>query len=426
MSLHSPWRRHANHAASPSGNGFADTSELSPLPDALRDLTEVAKKLVAYGGGAVSLDLALDLVLHEAVDQARRMTAADGAAIALMRDGEMVCRATTGENAPDLGVRVETRSGLAGACLASGQPQLCVDTELDGRVDSEACRRLNVRSLLVVPLAEQSQTFGILEVFSPRPGAFGDRDIQNLQALAARIAQNKREAEEGKTVSLGLNDHSPTVEERLSALQEAQPQETVDETEPDLPAQPANEFWASTLVVLVIAVAVILGVIIGLAWEGGGRAVPAKSNANPAKRAAPSPVPTPAKNAVPANAKAQGAAAGVGPGGLTITQNGKVIYRDQSPPSAESDGENAPLIHKVEPEYPADARERRIEGAVVLDVQVLSDGSVGEIATVSGDPILADAAVHAVKQWKYRPPLANGQPAQSQTRVTVRFTLPAN
>src|ERR1017187_750299 len=114
------------------------------------DVVEVARTLAAHGGGAASFDLALDLVLNEVVEQARLATGATGAAIALARAGEMVCRATTGADAPDLGVRFEMNSGLSGACLHSGAIQHCDDTETDPRVNAESCRQLGVRSILVL------------------------------------------------------------------------------------------------------------------------------------------------------------------------------------------------------------------------------------------------------------------------------------
>ena len=153
-----------------------------------RDVAEVARALAAHGGGEASFELALDLVLHEVVEQARLATGATGAAIALARAGEMVCRATSGPDAPDLGVRLETTSGLSGACLQTGSIQLCGDTETDPRVDAEACRRLGVRSILVLPLGDGRQPFGILEVFSSLLDAFGDHDVSSLRNLARRVA----------------------------------------------------------------------------------------------------------------------------------------------------------------------------------------------------------------------------------------------
>ena len=82
------------------------------------------------------------------------------------------------------------------------------------------------------------------------------------------------------------------------------------------------------------------------------------------------------------------------------------------------------MIRRVEPQYPADAKSRRIQGPVVLDVQVLSDGNVGTIGIVSGEPPLTEAAVHAFRQWKYQPNVLNGRPVEGRTRVTINFTLP--
>src|ERR1700688_4345718 len=137
-----------------------------------REVTDVFRTIAANGGGETSFDLAMDLVLHQVVEQARQETGATGAAIALERVGEMVCRATTGADAPDLGVRLETTSGLSGACLQTGKIQQCGDTETDPRVNAEVSRRLGVKSMLVLPLGYGKAPFGILEVFSSRPNAF--------------------------------------------------------------------------------------------------------------------------------------------------------------------------------------------------------------------------------------------------------------
>jgi TonB family protein len=81
------------------------------------------------------------------------------------------------------------------------------------------------------------------------------------------------------------------------------------------------------------------------------------------------------------------------------------------------------LIHRVEPAYPEEARQRQIQGAVVLDVHIGEDGSVQEVTLVSGPALLAQAATGAVKQWRFKPRLVNGRPAEMQTRVTLNFRL---
>ena len=81
------------------------------------------------------------------------------------------------------------------------------------------------------------------------------------------------------------------------------------------------------------------------------------------------------------------------------------------------------LITKLPPHYPEDARRARIQGMVVLTAWVDTNGDVEDVTLVSGHPLLAPAALEAVKQWKYKPYLLNGQPVKVETQVTVAFEL---
>jgi protein TonB len=81
------------------------------------------------------------------------------------------------------------------------------------------------------------------------------------------------------------------------------------------------------------------------------------------------------------------------------------------------------LIHKVQPAYPPLARQARIAGTVVLQAAIGKDGSIQNLRLVSGHPMLAPAAIDAVKQWKYRPYFLNGEPVEVDTQITVNFTL---
>lgn len=89
-----------------------------------------------------------------------------------------------------------------------------------------------------------------------------------------------------------------------------------------------------------------------------------------------------------------------------------------SPAAAESS-----LIHRVEPEYPEAARDQQLQGAVVLAIHIGQDGAVEDVKLVSGEPLLADAAVAAVKQWRFQPRSIDGAPAEMQTTVTLNFRL---
>jgi len=113
--------------------------------------------------------------------------------------------------------------------------------------------------------------------------------------------------------------------------------------------------------------------------------------------------------------------------------------RDSSK-SAQSDAQQAPkppvkririggnvaesqLKHKVQPHYPQEARDAGIEGTVRLHVVLSTSGKVQQLDVVSGDPILAKAAAEAVRQWKYKPMLLNGERVEVDTTVDVIFSL---
>jgi TonB family protein len=83
------------------------------------------------------------------------------------------------------------------------------------------------------------------------------------------------------------------------------------------------------------------------------------------------------------------------------------------------------VVKKVQPEYPKEAREAHIQGQVVLRVTISREGEVNKVELVSGHPMLAAAAIDAVKQWKYQPFLVNGQPSERETEAVVDFGLQA-
>jgi protein TonB len=83
----------------------------------------------------------------------------------------------------------------------------------------------------------------------------------------------------------------------------------------------------------------------------------------------------------------------------------------------------ANLIHDVPPQYPPEAGRTRLEGAVVLMAVISQDGSVKDVRVESGLPIFAQAAIDAVKQWRYKPYLIDGEPVEVDSRITINFTL---
>jgi protein TonB len=81
------------------------------------------------------------------------------------------------------------------------------------------------------------------------------------------------------------------------------------------------------------------------------------------------------------------------------------------------------LINRVTPVYPPLARQTRISGTVRLHALIAKDGTVQQLEVMSGHPLLVQAALDAVKQWRYRPTLLNGEPVEVDTTIDVIFTL---
>ena len=81
------------------------------------------------------------------------------------------------------------------------------------------------------------------------------------------------------------------------------------------------------------------------------------------------------------------------------------------------------LIRKVQPNYPQLAKQARIQGSVVLQAEISKDGTIQNLQLISGHPMLATAAIEAVKQWRYKPYLLNGEPVAVETQVVVNFSL---
>jgi hypothetical protein len=128
-----------------------------------------------------------DAALALVVEGARTLTRADGVAIVVGHSRLMICRASSG-SAPPVGADLRPESGLSGECVRTGVTVRCEDTELDPRADREACRALNIRSAVIVPLFSRGNINGLVEVFYASPRAFDGRDVLTLRRMADLIA----------------------------------------------------------------------------------------------------------------------------------------------------------------------------------------------------------------------------------------------
>ena len=133
--------------------------------------------------GEMDLEPAINVI----AERAQALTGATGSAIALRSGSEIVCRARTGRTAPDLGVRLQTDSGISAQCVRTGQVVLCNDTEENAHADLSTCRHLGVRSILAAPLRHFPRTLGVFEVLSSSPHAFDHHDVATMQFLSSMM-----------------------------------------------------------------------------------------------------------------------------------------------------------------------------------------------------------------------------------------------
>ncbi len=120
-------------------------------------------------------------------ERAQVLTGATGAAIAIRSGREVICRARAGRTAPDVGIRLQTDSGISAECMRRGEVVLCNDAEDDPQVDLASCRRLGVRSILAAPLRQFQRTLGIFEVLSATPHAFHEQHVTTMQLLSSMM-----------------------------------------------------------------------------------------------------------------------------------------------------------------------------------------------------------------------------------------------
>ncbi len=129
----------------------------------------------------------LEATLQLLADRAQYITDASGAAIAL-RDGDHVlCRASSGSAAPDLGSYLDLNSGLSGESVRTRKAMRCDHADTDPRVDRESCRRLGIASFAVMPITRKDEVVGVFEIFSDKPHAFQERDLTALERLCEMV-----------------------------------------------------------------------------------------------------------------------------------------------------------------------------------------------------------------------------------------------
>jgi hypothetical protein len=157
-------------------------------------------------------------------DRAQYITGASGAAIALRRSGknDMLCRASAGENAPELGALLSTEFGLSGESVRTRQPLRCDDAERDARVNRDVCRQMGIASVVVMPVVNDDEVLGVFELFSGKANAFGVRDVSAVQRLSEMVETAVRlaQATESLPERLKMQQASPALAKEADVLED--------------------------------------------------------------------------------------------------------------------------------------------------------------------------------------------------------------
>lgn len=414
-------------------------------------------------------------VIHAATEFARILTGASGVALGMRVKGAVVCRARTGEIAPELGAALNADSGIAGECLRTAAIQICNDAETDPRVDVEVCRALSIRSIAAVPLRGSTGMMGLLEAFSIRASAFSAEKIDALRSMAEIVeaaTEQEGHARNATPVQVETSHRSPSLTRPVLA-------KPGDET----PSRPARRrhFWTSGIAIVAL---ILVSGAVWLSWHDPAlemaaseppaqSAKPQDSSSQTAKqkvlrttfltgdsgftgrkRSERSRTADVRQNAAQLQAVDAGSTYITGSESGTGTEKGIIQSAaddpaDKAPPlvamvvsaplpgltskpnqlpaldAKVSEGVTpATLIHEVPPTYPAQARMQRLAGSVVLDVMIAESGGVRDVQVIEGPPLLVTAATEAVQQWRYSPALLDGKPTEMQKRITVVFKLP--
>lgn len=140
--------------------------------------------IIAIQADIARLGLDLSGTMSLVVERTLPLIGADGAAIELADGEEMVYRAVAGLAEKQLGLRLRLGESLSGLCVRTGEILYCRDAEDDPRVDREACRKMGLRSMIVVPLRHEGENVGVLKAMSRVPDQFDDADVRALRLLS--------------------------------------------------------------------------------------------------------------------------------------------------------------------------------------------------------------------------------------------------
>lgn len=149
--------------------------------------------------------LNLDALMQVITDRSRALLKGDGAVVEMLEDDELVYRSGAGNLAHHTGERIKVKGSLSGMAMAQDAVLQCDDTENDARVNREVCRRIGIRSMVVVPLTNKGKITGVLKIASEKPSAFSADDVTILEMMGNLLSATMSDAISAEAL-LNLNE----------------------------------------------------------------------------------------------------------------------------------------------------------------------------------------------------------------------------
>jgi putative methionine-R-sulfoxide reductase with GAF domain len=255
----------------------SDRAQLVPLEEAAPrpNYSDTLAALAAVQREVESLGADLVAALQLIVSRAQTLVRASGAAIALSAENRtvMVCRATSGDDAPPVGAELQVGSGFSGECVRAGKSLRCDDAESDARVDHASCRALGIRSILAAPVrVGGSRVIGLIEAFSPQPNAFSESDAVVLQRLADAVLVAVNRAARAEDLEVQSPAPAAVIPTQGSVLftsevtkGNAKDESSAENLKLDAEHPAGIHLPQSLLIILICAAGLIAGVVAGFA-----------------------------------------------------------------------------------------------------------------------------------------------------------------
>lgn len=174
-----------------------------------REETERLASIIAIQRDIALAHHDLQTTMQAITERTQEIIQAEGGVVELIEGEEMVYRAVSGTMAPHLGLRLKAATSMSGRAVRENTIFKCDDAETDDRVDREACRKVSVRSMVVVPLRTTGRAIGVLKMMSGRVNAFTEQDIATLELMAGVLSASLNDA----AAAQALRDSQQRLEE---------------------------------------------------------------------------------------------------------------------------------------------------------------------------------------------------------------------